>query len=166
MRTTSYVAIGALLATTLAAAPAEARSWHHRDGIDAGDIIIGAVVLGTIAAVATAAGRDRDYDDRYYGRGYGYGSGGSDDAVGACAYEAERQASRYGSRGRVQDIRDVDRRGAGYRVKGIVEIDRRGGWDRGWDRGYRYGDRLGFTCTARYGRVTAFRFTDDYGYRY
>ena len=61
----------ALLATGAAAAalvstasPALARDRH--DGIDVGDVIAGAVVIGGIAAVAGAIGNDRD-------RGYSYG---------------------------------------------------------------------------------------------
>ena len=62
----------ALLATGAAAAalvstasPALARD-RHGDGIDVGDVIAGAVILGGIAAVAGSIGNDRD-------RGYNYG---------------------------------------------------------------------------------------------
>ena len=62
----------ALLATGAAAAalvstasPALARD-RHGDGIDVGDVIAGAVILGGIAAVAGSIGNDRD-------RGYSYG---------------------------------------------------------------------------------------------
>ena len=157
----------ALVAVT-AAAPAEARHrdrYRDRDrGIDAGDIITGIAVLGGIAAVTSALGRD-------YGRyGYGYGNryrGDYTAAVNSCAYEAERIG-----RGRVQ-ITDVDRTGNDrYRVRGVVEA----GYDRG---GYGYDNRYGrydnrydnrydrydryqrrgddFTCYARgSGRITDF----------
>ena len=152
----------AALAAISFAAPAEAQ-WRGRDrdrGIDAGDIITGVAILGGIAAVASAVGRDGNrygygYRDRYRD-GYNY-------AVQSCAQEAQR----FG-RGRVQ-ITDVDRTGNDrYRVRGIVQSGYGGGYgyDRGYDsrssRGYGY-DRGGygrddFTCTARgNGRITDFR---------
>src|SRR5688572_17815709 len=90
----------AALAAVSFAAPAEAR---HRDrGIDAGDIMTGIAVIGGIAAITSAIGRD---GNRY---GYGYRnrySGGYNYAVQSCASEAQRMG-----RGRVQ-ITDVDRVG-------------------------------------------------------
>jgi hypothetical protein len=167
----------ALLSVTLAApAAAQYRDRYERrgDGIDVGDIIQGAVVIGGVVAAADAignAGRGYGRYDRYdrydrYGRydrydRYGRGEEG---AIRACAYEAER----YG-RGRVQ-ITDVDRRGYnGYRVRGVISggydrYDR--GYDRRYDRDYgRYDydrrDRDSFTCTARSdGRITDFRLRD------
>ncbi len=156
-------ATAALLGLSLAG-PAEARHrdrYDRRDGVDVGDIISGAVVIGGVIAAADAIGN--------IGRGgYGYGydryGGGARRAVEACGYEAER----YG-RGRVQ-ITEVDRRGNNsYRVRGVIQ----GGYDR-YDRGYdrrrdrdygRYdydrGDRDAFTCSARSnGRVTDFRLRD------
>lgn len=80
MRKLTGLAAGtALLLSTLAAAPADARGrhhggghhgggWghHHDDGIDAGDVIGGLFVIGAIAAIASAASRDsRDDDYRY-----------------------------------------------------------------------------------------------------
>ena len=42
---------GAMLVTAL---PADARSYRrHHDGIDAGDVIAGALIIGGIAAVAS-----------------------------------------------------------------------------------------------------------------
>ena len=158
----------AALAAISFAAPAEAqyRRYDRDRGIDASDIITGVAVIGGIAAIASAIGRD---DGRY---GYGYGNryrSNYNYAVQACASEAQRMG-----RGRVQ-ITDVDRRGNdSYRVRGVID----GGYDR-YDRGYdrrsdrdygRYdydrGDRDGFTCTARgNGRVTNFRVNDrGYGY--
>ena len=159
----------AALAAISFATPADAQ-WRGRDrhdGIDAGDIITGVAVIGGIAAIASAIGRD---DGRY---GYGYGNRYRNNynyAVQACANEAQRMG-----RGRVQ-ITDVDRVGNDrYRVRGLVQggygggygYDR-GGYDRGgydrydrYDRGYGgdrgYG-RDDFTCTARgNGRITDFR---------
>jgi hypothetical protein len=150
-------AAAAALVTITAAAPAEAQYYRHRDrGSDAGDIITGIAVLGGIAAVTSALGRDYGrygYRDRYSYRDryrHGYTA-----AVNSCAYEAERMA-----RGRVH-ITDVDRTGGDrYRVRGIVETgyDRydRGGYGRydrydRYDRYSRYGrgGRDDFTCYAR-----------------
>ncbi|RPF72649.1 hypothetical protein EG799_03015 [Aurantiacibacter spongiae] len=84
------------------------RYRRHRGGVDAGDVVAGVLVLGTIAAIASAAGnRDRDryeYRDRdrypprddgnYYRRGgwqgeSDYGSDGMDRAVDMCVAEVE-----------------------------------------------------------------------------
>ena len=146
------------------AAPAEAQyrdRYRDRGGIDAGDIITGIAVLGGIAAITSAIGRD---DSRY---GYGYGNryrGHYNYAVQSCAREAQRMA-----RGQVQ-ILDVDRVGNDrYRVRGIVQAGYGGGYggyDRGYSRGYdsRYDRGYGnygrddFTCVARgNGRITDFR---------
>jgi hypothetical protein len=149
MKAVSKLITGAAAAALISvgvAAPAEAR---HRDryrdrGVDAGDIITGIAVLGGIAAVTSALGRD-------YGRyGHGYGNryrGGYTAAVNSCAYEAERIG-----RGRVQ-ITDVDRTGNDrYRVRGVVES----GYDRG---GY---DRGGYGYENRYGRYDN-RYDNRYG---
>lgn len=152
----------AALAAISFAAPAEAqyRRYDRHNGVDAGDIITGIAVIGGIAAISSAIGRD---DGRY---GYGYGNryrSNYNYAVQACANEAQRMG-----RGRIQ-ITDVDRVGNDrYRVRGLVQAgygggygyDRggygydRGGYDR-YDRGYGRDD---FTCVARgNGRITDFR---------
>ena len=164
MKAISKTMLGAGAAAVAAigfAAPAEAQyrdRYRDRGGIDAGDILTGVAVLGGIAAITSAIGRD---DGRY---GYGYGNryrGGYNYAVQACANEAQRMG-----RGRVQIV-DVDRVGNDrYRVRGLVQggygggygYDR-GGYDRGgydrYDRGYGRDD---FSCTARgNGRITDFR---------
>jgi hypothetical protein len=186
----SKLSVGAAAAafmTVSVAAPAQAqyydRSYRHHDrgGISAGDIITGVAVLGGIAAIASALGRD----------GNRYGSRYRDDyrnAVNSCAYEAERAG-----RGRV-NITDVDRRSNySYRVRGTIDAsygyDNRGYDNRGYDnRGYddrygryddgygrydnRYGNydnryygqtrRIAFTCWAQGdGRVSDFRFNDN-----
>ena len=177
MKALSRYFAGAAAAAALtvgAAAPAQAQSWDRyrdRGGIDAGDIITGVAVVGGIAAILSALGRDRN---RYgtYGYETGYGNDYRNDyrnAVNACAYQAER----YGQ-GQVS-VTDVDRRGYNsYRVSGVIQADyNRGGYDRydrygrsdRYDRYDRYGrsDRYGyarqvrFECTARAnGRVTDF----------
>lgn len=152
----------ALMAGALAPTPA----YAYKFGDDIEELIIGAaVVAGVIAVAAEVLGdnvgdRDRDWG---YGRNRSRGDERSV-AIDECTRTAEREAERYGRHARVRDIRDVDRDGREYRVKGEVEVEREGGWNR--DR--RDYDRARFTCTARDGRVTAFRFTDnfDYAYRY
>ena len=152
-------AAAALVAVT-AVSPADARH-RDNDGIDLGDVITGVAVIGGIAAIASAIGRDGDrygYDSRYRNRD-GYSA-----AVQACGYEAERHG-----RGRVS-ITDVDRRNNGYRVRGVIDggggyDDRYGRYDDRYgryDRGDSY-DRTAFTCTVRHnGRVTNFRVNDGY----
>jgi hypothetical protein len=174
MKAISKTMLGAGAAAIAAvgfAAPAEAqyRDRYRDRGIDVGDIVTGVAVIGGIAAIASAIGRD-GYGDRYRG-GYNY-------AVQACGQEAQRM-----SRSRVQ-ITDVDRVGSDrYRVRGIVQsgYGGYGGYDRGYDRGYdsrydrgydsrydrgyggyngytRRGYNEDFTCVARgNGRITDFR---------
>lgn len=169
-------AAAALVST---ASPALARD---RDGIDVGDIIAGAVILGGIAAVAGAIG-DNDRYDRGYSYGYpydpygrsGYNSysryGDPRQAVEQCVRATERYAARYsyGGRADVTDVRDIDRNRRGYTVKGRVAVNtsNRGyrygdpyygrGWNndyRGWNDNLRGYDAGSFKCRIEYGRVT------------
>ena len=155
MRKTLGVAVGGvLLAGSVAPAPAMARGF----GDDFEEILIGAAVLAGVVAVMSDVLKDEvdDWDrDRRRTRGY-------DDrevAIDDCIRTAEREAERYGRDPRARDL-DVDRDGREYRVKGEVEVERNATWD-GDRRNY---DRAEFTCTARDGRVTAFRFTSGFGY--
>ena len=169
MKAISKTMLGAGAAAVAAltfAAPAQAQYSRYdrydrgRGGIDAGDILTGVAILGGIAAVTSAIGRD---DGRY---GYGYGNRYRNNynyAVQACAQEAQRMG-----RGQVQ-ILDVDRTGNDrYRVRGIVQAGYGGydrydrgysrGYDSRYDRGYGNYGRDDFTCTARgNGRITDFR---------
>lgn len=100
------------------------RRWH-RDRVDAGDVIGGLLVIGTIAAVASAASkasrndryRDRDYrypNSDYRSRPYDSRFGdsrGLDRAVDMCAREIERNA-------RIDTVDSVNRTGAGWDVSG------------------------------------------------
>jgi hypothetical protein len=107
---------------------------HHRDRIDGGDILAGILVIGGIAAIASAASqnnRDRRYEDRDYrsenqryedrreaSRNDGYDdrvTGDMDMAINACSDAAERQA---GDGARVSAIDSVARDGVGWRVEG------------------------------------------------
>lgn len=145
---------GTLLAASVAPAPAMARGF----GDDIEEILIGAAVLAGVVAVMADVLKDEvgDWDrDRQRTRG-------TDDrslAIDDCTRTAEREAERYGRAPRVRDL-DVDRDGSEYKVKGEVEVERNSNWDR--DR--REYDRADFTCTARNGRVTAFRFTSNFDY--
>lgn len=148
-------ALGTIAAGAMAlasASPAMADDNRYRDrGVDAGDVIAGAVIIGGIAALAGAFGKD---DDRYRDRRYrdrrgdyrynrGYMSG--QHAVERCVRAAERQARRFGGfrYADVTQIRDVDRTRYGYRVDGRIEVEgghgyrdrHRGYRDRGYDRG-------------------------------
>lgn len=162
--TIATVAAGAM--AMAAAAPAQAqnrdRDRNRGDGIDVGDVIAGALIIGGIAAVV-GSGRNRGYndgrvyegrgyDDRYGDRGYGnsYGydrTGSSRQAVEQCVNAAERNASRYsyGGGAQVTDIRNIDRRRDGYTVKGRIAVNSQGRdyrqgdnrYGRGWDNDYR-----------------------------
>ena len=139
-RTAAALSAAAIL--SMSAAPAMARGWggwgghrhHHRGGIDAGDVIAGVLILGGIAAVASAASkakterRDRDavpppppegrYDERDRGdrwdqrRGY---EGGLNGAVDRCVGEVER------GRTRVDTVDSAVRDGEGWRVEGRTD---------------------------------------------
>lgn len=153
-RTLGVAVGGALLAGSVVPAPAMARGF----GDDIEEILIGAAVLAGVVAVMSDVLKDEvdDWDrDRQRTRG-------TDDrslAIEDCTRTAEREAERYGRDPRVRDV-DVDRDGSEYRVKGEVEVERNTTWD-GDRREY---DRADFTCTARNGRVTAFRFTSNFDY--
>jgi hypothetical protein len=164
--TIATVAAGAMAMAS--ATPAQAQ-WRDRDrdrgGIDAGDIIAGALIIGGIAAVTGAiGGRNRGsvYEGGYGGYGYDR-AGDSRQAVEQCVYAAERNASRYSRRGgaQVTDIRDINRKRDGYTVKGRIAVntgsrDWQRGWGndyRGWNDNYRGYDAGRFTCKVRYGRV-------------
>lgn len=189
------VAAGAMALASATPAMAQDRYRDRGDGIDAGDIIAGALVIGGIAAVAGAVGRDRGYNGGtyggpYYGDGYGYNNGryggnygydynrygNSRQAVEQCVNAAQRDLARQGYRGtRVTDIRGVDRKRDGYRIKGTLIVNERGG---GWNRdyNYRYGgrdyDQGRFSCDVSYGRVVDLdysglkNFSSRYGYGY
>ncbi|TIX50413.1 hypothetical protein [Alteraurantiacibacter aquimixticola] len=172
------VAAGAMAVAS--ATPAVAGDRHRDRGIDAGDVIAGALIIGGIAAIASAVDNDRDdrrYRDRNYrDRDYRHGDrydhrdrrynnrDNVERAVEQCVRAAERQAERWtGSRAEVYEIRDVDRERRGFEVKGRIAVrDRyhRGGWNdysrnrrnNGWDEGR-------FTCDVERGRVVDIDFS-------
>ncbi len=164
---TARFVLGAVAATALTAASvtpamAQDRRDRDRDGISAGEVIAGAVVIGGIAALAGAFDGDRgdrrydnrDYrydDNRNYNRdfrgdrndrgNYGY-AGGSRAAVERCVRAAENQARRFGGYryADVIDVRDLDRTRDGFRVKGRIAVEGSPRW------GGRRSDRGNFTC--------------------
>jgi hypothetical protein len=152
------VVAGALLVGVAAPTPAHAA----RFGDDFEELLVGAAVLAGVVAVIANVLKDEvgDWDrDR---RTRGDSVDRSDDrarAIDQCSRSAEREALRYGRDPRVRDI-DVERDGDDYRVEGEVEVAR----DTGWDGDPREYDSAGFSCTARDGRVTAFRLTGDFDY--
>jgi len=175
--TKSLLGAGAAAAALVTvAAPAQAQRYERydrdRDGISAGEVIAGAVVLGGLAAVIASADNDRyDRDGYDYRRGgynnnyYNNRNGGSRAAINRCITQVEGWAGRY-SRSEVTQIRDIDRTRYGYRVQGNLVVQ--DGWrgrgndryDRGdrYDRDNRYGynrgyDRGRFTCYVERGRV-------------
>ncbi len=161
------VAAGAMAMTSVA--PAYARDRGHGDGISAGDVIAGALIIGGIAAIASASSKDRGYD-RGYNDGYPYdrdsnyrydrrgnhgnyndyyGRGNPRSAVEQCVRAAESNAARSGYRfANVTNIRDVDDKRFGWRVKGTIEVQGQRGYGRD-----RYGDSGKFTCDISRGRV-------------
>ena len=125
------VAAGAMVVGSATPALAQSRD-RHGNGIDAGDVIAGALIIGGIAAVVAAtSNNDRGYNDGtvYEGRGYDNGrydngrydngryynnsnggydnryynsAGDSRQAVEQCVYAAENNANRYSYGGRSQ----------------------------------------------------------------
>ncbi len=167
------IAAGAMAVSSASPAFADGRDHRDRDGVSAGEIIAGALVIGGIAAVAASAGRGDRYDDYRYGRaGYDrdYGWGGSPRrAIEQCVYAAERTANRYSyGRADVTDIRQVKETRFGYEVKGRIAVNSMGrswrasdgnygrGWNgdyRGWNSGLRGYDSGSFKCRVERGRV-------------
>ena len=167
MKTLAKTLIGTVAAGAVAmasATPAIARDrydyrHHDRDGISAGEVIAGAVVVGGLAALAASSHDHYRYNDYRY-RGY-YQNPRS--AVEQCVAAAQQTANRYsyGGRSHVTDIRDIDRHNDGYDVRGRIAVNTRDrywnrGWGndwRGWNSAYRGYDAGRFTCKVRYGRV-------------
>ncbi|MFM6852594.1 MAG: hypothetical protein ACKOUM_00755 [Sphingopyxis sp.] len=181
----SKTVVGALLAGSmlLTAIPATAqnRGGHDRydrrhDGISAGEVIAGAVVIGGLAAILSSGnGSDRGYDNRGYGnRGYDdrydradyrgdydrdwQRTGGSRGAIQNCVNAVERQGGRRDDIN-VTRITNVERTRSGYRIDGRVAVDyRNNGYAHGRDA-YRDDDGRG----RGYGRGYNHADVDDRG---
>jgi hypothetical protein len=134
----SAAALALAVSFSMAATPALARGgwgghYHKRDRVDGGDILAGILIIGGIAAIASAASKakkereqmPRDYpDDSYredrndYGRGddrpeWREGSG-IDMAVNRCIDEVNRGRERVG------EVESVNRDANGWRVSGTT----------------------------------------------
>ena len=187
MKNMSKALVGTAVAGAMAmssASPAFAQYRHYdrdRGGVSVGDVIAGALIIGGIAAVASAASKNdrggyyRDDDYRYdragygNGNGYNYGYRGNPrQAVERCVSAAERYASQRYSRADVTDIRQVRDTRDGYEVRGRIAVDtRRGDWRqgdgyygngwggdyRGWNQSMRGYDSGTFKCQIERGRV-------------
>ena len=156
-------AAGAMAFTS--AAPAEAQRYRDRDndGISAGEVIAGALIIGGIAAIASASNKDRDrYRDHRYRDNYYRSNGNPRRAINKCVRVAENQARRAGYRfANVVDINRVRDTRRGWNITGRIEVDGARGY-RDQRRGYRDYDRRGynrrgdtgrFSCQIRRGRV-------------
>jgi hypothetical protein len=118
--------------------------WEHgyryRRGPDFGDALLGAIIVGGVAAIASEAIRSASERDRRRDHGWrdrDYRPLGSEDAAASeCADAVERQ---MGADARVERIRDVRTEGSVWRVEGDVS-DRRDG-------------SRSFYCGVRDGRI-------------
>lgn len=166
-RLTSLTTAAAIVLTSvgLAATPAEARGRHggwgyrHHDRISTGDVLGGLLIIGTIAAIASAANRDKrdrapDYryeppyrdDERQEVPRYepdapdnaavgAYGRGEAESrAADACSWAVEGE---MGEDGRVDSITGTEASNGGWYVTGTAS--RLGGEVRSFGCSYRNG---------------------------
>ena len=109
------------------------RHRRHRGGVDAGDVIAGVLILGGIAAVASAASKSsRQRDDYRYREPYrderpeyrpersSSSASGIDNAVDMCVGQVERGDDRVAS------VDNASRTGEGWRISG--QLDAGGGF--------------------------------------
>jgi hypothetical protein len=100
--------------------------YRGRDRLDVGDVLTGVLIIGGIAAIANAAGKNRDeryrYPDTYPNERQRYRQGdwradgsGLDRAVDMCVDEIERGPDRVGS------VDNASRTGEGWAVSGVLE---------------------------------------------
>ena len=168
--TKSLLSAGAAAAALVTiATPAQAQRYdrydRNRDGISAGEVIAGAVILGGLAAVIGSATNGRYNNNRYERDGYDYNRGGysynnrngsSRLAVNQCVNTVERWANGY-SRSNVTQINRIDRTRDGYRITGNLVVQ--DGW-RGNNRGY---DNDRYDRDDRYERDERYERNDRYG---
>ena len=133
-------ALALVASFSMVASPALARGWgdgwghhRHRDRVDGGDILAGILIVGGIAAIASAASKakkereqmPRDYPDEPYREDHNdYGRGddrpewregsGIDMAVNRCIDEVNRGRERVG------EVESVNRDADGWRVSGTT----------------------------------------------
>jgi len=172
MKTMSKALVGTIAAGAMAissATPAFADN-RDRDGISAGEVIAGALIIGGIAAIASASSNndrgyrgDYRYDDGYYRGddyrydragyrgGYGYRQNPRQ-AIAQCVQATERYAAQRYGRADVTDVRDIKQTRYGLEVKGRVAVNTQGrDWRRGdnqYGRGWG-GDYRGWNSSMR-----------------
>lgn len=135
------------------------RGYRHRDRIDGGDILAGILIIGGIAAIASAASKNaRDnrgyenqtsrYPDNQRNDDYSRNSSNEmQSAIGVCADAAEQRAGRNA---RVEAISSVTRDQDGWRVEGNLSG----------------ATQNSFVCSATNGRVDFIQLDDrDIAYR-
>ena len=182
-------ALAAMLITTAAPAMARGPGWgnpgwgggwgsghrrHRGNGISTGDVLAGILIIGGIAAVASAASKKKQEreadrypapeDDGYIDEANDnepYRTPGriqnEDAAVDACAIAAEQEGSRSGRTAQVRDVDQVIAVTDGWNVSGTLETR----------NGYRdtRRDTQGFTCTVRTGQVVDVRMDGELALR-
>ena len=146
-RSRTAAMLAAAAALSLSATPAMARGWHRhhdRGGLDAGDVFGGLLIIGGVAAIASAvskSNKDRQarenadypdqarYDDEYYrdARGADYGrddyreppasSWRSGVSVDAAVDACVGEVERDRS---IDSVDSVNRQGEGWRISGRV----------------------------------------------
>lgn len=166
-RFTTFAAATAVLMTSFAATPAEARKryggWHHRDrdNISTGEVLGGLFVIGAIAAIASAASKDKQErreqrydppyqnDDQYREVPRYEPQSGDDTPAPAGAYgrgEAEARAAdacswavegEMGDDARVDSVTGTEPNNGGWYVTGTAS--RLGGEVRSFGCSYRGG---------------------------
>ena len=175
MKILNKALVGTAAATAMAVSASPAMAKDHKNGIGAGEVIAGAVVLGGLAAILTSGKKDsQTYDYRGGNDRYGEARGGrigSRKAVNRCVRTAERRATRNWGWADVTQIRDVDRTRNGWRVKGRIVVkdhQKRGGKGRYHNSNYRQNyDRGKFTCFIESGDRPQIKFRNlDRGNRY
>lgn len=101
------------------------RRYRGRDRMDVGDVLAGVLIIGGIAAIASAASKDREERYRYpderprHSRGNWRADGnGLDRAADMCVDEIERGPER------VDAVDNVSRTGEGWLVSGSLDTGR------------------------------------------
>lgn len=145
------------------------RHYRHRDGLDAGDVIGIAALIGAVAVIASAASKDRagDHRDGRTPDPNGYpedrnadrqnetdSAFGEDAAIDACIDAVRDEAERNGGYAEILDVEQPLARGDGeWDVEGRVEQR----------QSYRDADGQSrrFSCDVRDGRVADVRLSAD-----
>ncbi|RYD94395.1 MAG: hypothetical protein EOP61_21765, partial [Sphingomonadales bacterium] len=99
---------------------------HHRGGdkIDAGDVLIGAAILGIFALATSGKNKDRGESGEYDGSEASQYDGvyDSESAAGRCAQAAEDEGHNYADRAFFKSISSTTWNGRSWVVKGRVNL--------------------------------------------